>query len=229
MAIENKKNIVAIFNQWFDNKIRDIHTVIPGEFQSYISSQRKAVVKPLVKLKTVNEKDISILPIDNVPVIFPSTKLFTFEFPIVKGDGCLLLFSESPIGNFLNSNIEQNSDDMNRFQLTDCIAIPGLWSFSNLPEAPTTKIEVDDSYNITIETIAGKIKIEPSGNITFNDGTEAFVKGTTQNAALIALGAAIAAIVPAGSSAANIAAIQAAFATFTATLPNQISQQIKGL
>lgn len=174
-----KENIVDVFNQWFDSRLNNVHTILPGKIEEYLGhTERKARVKPLVKLKTLKNESISINPIDNVPVIFPSSGNFNMLWPLQKGDGCLLLFSESPIGNFLNSTLEQDSDSLDRFALEDCICIPGLHSFKNVPTAKS-KIEVGDDDSITFETTLGKIKIEPSGNIIFDDGTEPMVLGTT--------------------------------------------------
>jgi hypothetical protein len=203
-----KENINDAFNLFFDNKLTNVHTIIPGQIEEYQGhTERKARVKPLVKLKTINNKSISINPIDNVPVIFPSANSFNLLFPLNKGDGCLLLFSESPIGNFLGSANEQESDSLVRFSLTDCIALVGLHSFRNVPNAQT-KIEIGDDFSITLETTTGKIKIETSGNITFDDGTEPYMLGTTWKSAYDTYMNVVASITP-GNEAANAAALSA--------------------
>lgn len=225
-----KENIVDIFNQFFENKLNNIHTILPGQIEAYQGhTERKATVKPLVKLKTINNKLIQINPIDNVPVIFPSANSFNLLFPVNKGDGCLLLFSESPIGNYLNSANEQDANDLSRFSLTDCIAIVGLHSFKNVPEAQTS-IEIGDDYSITLETTLGKIKIETSGNITFDDGTESFMLGNTWKTAYDTYMNVVAAITP-GNEAANAAAlsaIKAAAITLLTQHASILSTFIKG-
>jgi len=155
---------------------------MPGTFVSFDSSKRKATVQPSLKLKYLSgDKKIvikEISPINNVPVVFTGTKDFVVKFPIKKGDGCLLLFSESPIGNYLNSSSDQvETDDLGRFELGSCIAIPGLFSFANIPN-PASEISIDDAGKIMIKSQSGKLTIEKSGMITFNDGTEAVILGT---------------------------------------------------
>lgn len=143
-----KENIVDVFNQWIDSRLERIHTLIPGKIESYSGHTiRKAQVKPLVKLKTTQGTSLSIPPIENVPVIFPSSPSFNFLFPLPAGTGCMIGFMEAGIGNFLNGqgSIEVEPDDLNRFALTDAVCIPGLFPFSQVPKTPKSTIEIDDS------------------------------------------------------------------------------------
>jgi hypothetical protein len=142
------KDTVEIFNDWLESKLTNIHTIIPGKIVEYSGhAERKAKVKPLVKVRTINNEVVEIEEIENTPVIFPSTAEFSFLFPLKKDDGVLLLFSEAGIGNFLNSDTVEDPDDANRFDLTDCIAIPGMWSFKTVPDAP----ENDDDFWIKFQ------------------------------------------------------------------------------
>jgi phage baseplate assembly protein V len=90
----------------------------------------------------------------------------------------------------------------------------------NKTETTVTGMKLTDKNSKTIELSAT--------GFTMLGGTEAYVKGTTHQIALTALCSTMAAIVPAGSSSANIAAIQAAFATFAGTLATMNSTEIKG-
>lgn len=176
-----QENINEVFNLWFNNKLDGVHTILPGQIVNYEGhSTRKAEVKVMVKLRNCHNQIIEIAPIKNVPVIFPSTKNFNLLFPLQKNDGCLLVFSESSIGNFLlnATNNALEADDLNRFDMSDCICIPGLWSFPNVPNKDTgILIEITDTDKIIMKSNLGKIEIANSGSITFDDGTESFVKG----------------------------------------------------
>jgi hypothetical protein len=190
-----EENIVEVFNLWFSNKTDGIHTILPGQIVNYEGhTTRKAEVKPMVKLRNCHNQIIEIAPIKNVPVMFPSTKAFNLLFPLKKNDGCLLLFSESSIGNFLlnATNNAMEADDLNRFDLSDCICIPGLWSFKNLPDAPendddffltfqNSKIQiVKDTNEIYIEDKSGnKISLDGSNGITVEDTNGNIVEMTS--------------------------------------------------
>lgn len=215
-----KEEIVDIFDKWVGSILDDVHTVIPAKIvQYYGHTERKAKIELMVKLRNVNNQIVQVPPIDDVPVVFPGTNQFSFLFPLNPGDGILVLFSEVSLGGFLSSNnIVIDADDLNRFNLTDAIAIPGLWSFNNAPQNTTHIIELNDAGQIEIKGTTLKLKA----------GTESFVLGDSHKTALLALCSAIAAITPSGSSAGNIASIQAAFSTFNATLATMLSTTIKG-
>jgi len=194
MNIDEKLDLSEVLNLFFSNKMDGVHTILPGQFVSYDGHDtRKAEVKPMIKLRNVHNQIIEIDPIKNVPVIFPSTKNFNFLFPLNKNDGCLLLFAESSIGNFLlnDTNNAKDADDLNKFDLSDCICIPGLWSFKNLPDAPDndddfwlifqdSKINiVKDTNEIYIEDKSGnKISLDGTNGITIEDANGNIVEMT---------------------------------------------------
>lgn len=168
-----------VLSKLISNVLFNIHTIQPGKIDAYYGhTERKARVIPLVKLLDDKNNSYQIDPIDNVPVIFPSASSFNLLFPLKKDDPCLLLFSEVPLGNYLQgSGKVVDADDSNKFELANCICVPGLSGFRNVPNA-STKIEIGDDDSITLETTTGKLKIEKTGNITFDDGTEPMVLGT---------------------------------------------------
>jgi len=162
-----KERFVDIMDAWLDARFRNIHTMIPGKIESYSGhTERKAKVKPLVRLRAVNGEELDIPPIDNVPVIFPSSGTFSLLYPLKKGDGCLILFSEVGIGAYLKGKVEVTADSLSKFALTDAICIPGLWSFRNVPNSTST------------------IEITDSGNIELNGNSKSFVTHAALNSAL---------------------------------------------
>ena len=183
-------------------------------------------------------------PIDNVPVVLPCAAGFELKFLIQKGDGCLLVFSEMPLGNYLNIKGQLNTvdaDDMTKFDLTDCIAIPGLYPFSKVP-TPNNYIEIDDSDNITIQsdtgsilqqTTSGKVEVDSAGNIVFNDGTESYVLGDSFETAMttvinLLIGHTHDVIgVQAGASTIT-SSVSAALAALSNPVTGNLSTQIKG-
>lgn len=165
-------DIVTVFDTWLSAQLDNVHTCLPGEIVQYLGhSERKAKVQPLVKLKSTRGKILKIQPIENVPVIFPGSKKFRQTWPLEKGDGVLLMFSEASIGNFLQGAGEQEADSSVRFSLTDCIAIPGLWSFKNVPTAP----ENDTDYFLEFEN--AKIQITANTNfVKIEDGNSNIIE-----------------------------------------------------
>ena len=150
-----------VLNIWLNDRFDRIHTVMPGKFLSYKGhGERKAKVQPMLKIRTVHDKLISIDPIDDVQVMFQSTSSFNMLFPIAKDDGCLLLFSEGSIGDYMNSDMSQLTEPeiKTRFSLSNCIAIPGFWSTSKIPDAP------DNSNDFWLTFQDSKIRIKDKTN-----------------------------------------------------------------
>ena len=228
------KDVAEVFQNWFDDQAFNMHTILPGKFLSYEGhSTGKAKVQPLLKLRNRLNQIIQIEPIDDVPVIMPRVGNFELKFPIQNGDGCILLFSEASLGNFLNGkgNIVE-ADDLNRFDLTDCIAIPGLYGFSNTPSS-TCSIEIDDLKTITLLSNLGKVEIEDNGNITFNDGTESFLLGDSFETAMTTVINLLIAhthdVVGVQAGAGTItSSVSTALATLTNPVTGNLSTQIKG-
>lgn len=120
-----------VIQQIIDSYMQKVHTCIPGKIESYDLTTKKATVKPLIKLK-VNNESLSYPVISNVPVIFQGTKDAVVAFPISPGDGCLILFSEQAMENYLSSaGNEVEPGDNRRYSVNDAICIPGLFPFSN--------------------------------------------------------------------------------------------------
>lgn len=149
MGKEN--DIVYVFDAFFDSRMKNVHTMLPGKIEKYYGhAERKARVKPLIKLRTVTGESLTIHPIDNVPVIFPGSSKFSLLYPLEKDDGCMIVFSEEGIGAFLKGKVEVTADSFAKFALTDAICIPGLWSFKNVPISPISEIIIDDDGNINL-------------------------------------------------------------------------------
>lgn len=229
-----KQNIVDVMDFWLQSKLDNIHTIIPGEIVKYEGhKERKAEVKPLIRPKTARNKTITIQPISNVPVIFPSSGKFNMLFPLEKGDGVMLLFSEAAIGEYLAGSGVQDADNNVRFSLTDCIAIPGLWSFKNVPQAPANDTDFFLEYEnakIQIEQSTNNVNIESIGSLNLLGATESFIKGDTWKSAFQTYLTTVSSQTG-GNEAANAAAINAISSAATALLAqltNMLSTKIKG-
>lgn len=166
-----------------ESYMQTVHIDIPGTIESYDASLKKASVKPSVKFK-VNNELLSYPVIENVPVIFPTTRNFRFVFPLERGDGCLILFSERSLERWLSSNGEEvEPGDNRKNSLSDAICIPGLFPFGN-PGKP------GDSTDVIIESDNTDIKVNGI-NIELNGNTKRFVTYAELNTALQLLVASI--------------------------------------
>ena len=168
-----KEGTPDILDGWFASRMRLVHTCIPGRIESYSGhTTRKAKVKISIQYRTVGGTILDVPPIDNVPIIFPGSGKFQLLFPLNKGDGVLIMFSEEGIGKFLKGVQDVPSDNMARFSLTDAIAIPGLWPITNVPSTPDNIIEVDANGKLVIDSgTKGAARVDDPIQITLS-GTD---------------------------------------------------------
>lgn len=224
-----KENIVDIMQAFIDSRLFDLHTSIPGIFESYNPDTQLAEVTPTVRLsRKVNGTIIKVeIPtIKNVPVVMGDSSSFRIKYPIKKGDGCAVFFSEVGIGNYLNSNGNvQDPDDLARHSLTDAFCIPGLTAKSRVNKIATIELNENNEL-ILLETSA----LFSTSKIDLLGATSSFVKGETLKTALDNFMNSVSVITP-GDVSANAAAltvIKNAAITALIELANILSLKIKG-
>jgi hypothetical protein len=113
-----------------NDRLRQVNTAMPGRITKYDSETRKAEVEPLIQEKYADGTLLSLPKITNVPVVMPATSGAGFILPIGNGDPVLLLFSQRSLDRWLTSGGVQESADTRMHHLSDAIAIPGLFPFS---------------------------------------------------------------------------------------------------
>lgn len=142
----------------FWSLLASIHTCMPGRIESYEFKTQKASVKPLLKKKFLDGDVIEIPPLVNVPVVFPRTSTAGVTFPLKKGDGVLLVFAERSLERWYSSGLDSEPGDSRKFDLSDAIAIPGLFSFAQANLAR-------NNTDLVVENEGQKITIKPNGEI----------------------------------------------------------------
>jgi len=120
----------AIVNT-FNAMVAQMNTSLPGQIVTYDFKKRKASIKPLIKKRYLSG-DVEPLPIIyDVPVVFPGTDRIGFHFPLKKGDRVLIVFSQRSLDKWLDSGKDVDPQDRRKFDLSDAVAIPGMYPFSS--------------------------------------------------------------------------------------------------
>lgn len=140
-----------------------IHTCLPGRIESYDYTKRLSSVKPLIKKKYKDGTLLSLPIIENVPVVWLAGGGASFTFPLERGDGVLLVFSERSMDNWLSIGGDAEPGSETMFDLSDAIAIPGLYPF-NVSSSATSNSKVELIYD------NASITIDRNGQININDG-----------------------------------------------------------
>lgn len=108
-------------NETIRGEISGIHTAMPGRIISYGGG--RATVQPEQKYKVADGRRLDMPIIVNVPCYFLGCEGRSITIPIKAGDGCLLLFAERSIDDWL---LGGESDDPRKYDLTDAFALVGL-------------------------------------------------------------------------------------------------------
>jgi hypothetical protein len=135
------------------NFLGTVHTAIPGQIEKYDYTTAKADVKPLLSQSFTDGTTAEMPVISNVPVVWPRTSQGSISFPLVRGDGVLLIFSERSIDEWLSRGGTLAPSDQRQFDMSDAIAIPGLYSF-----ASQTKISGNEDCEIHFKNQSVTIK-----------------------------------------------------------------------
>lgn len=141
--------------------LNDIHTCLPGRIESYDHATQKASVLPLLS-RRLRSGDVEERPvIANVPVVFPRSGGASLTFPVLPGDGCLLVFSERSIDLWLDQGGIVAPDDPRKFDLSDCIAIMGLYPFSEASPA-------NNNTDVLLQYAGAEVRILQTGAVQIN-------------------------------------------------------------
>lgn len=153
-----KNTMAEVLEVVVNRAFEDIHTSMPGRFESYDFRTQKATVKPLLKKVYLDGTVLDLPVLGGVPVMFPRTGAAGITFPIKKGDKCLLLFTERAIERWVLSGENSEPGDRRRYDLSDAIAIPGLYSFAE-------KNIQSNNADVEIHNKDQKITIKSNGDI----------------------------------------------------------------
>lgn len=163
-----------------------LHTALPGRVESFDPTTGRATVQPVVKKRYADGRVESLPVVPNVPVVWPRTGAAALSLKLVKGDGVLLVFAERALERWLALGGEQEPGAPRRHDLSDAVAIPGLYPFT---EAPPTAGHDDDA-----RLAAGLARLSLADGAATLAGTEATLRAGTAafhaSGAQVALGAA---------------------------------------
>jgi hypothetical protein len=221
-----------------DNRLKDLHTAMPGIIQTFDPDTQLATVQPAIRrifkstddesIETLTPTDISILI--NVPVVYPGGGGFHLTFPVKKGDECLLVFCERSYDRWYNFSGVQNPGAKRFHALSDATAFVGITSRPNA-------IPSYDSDNVQLKKDDGSVAITLKANNDLDLHSDANITADCVNATVVTSGSAtitagadiIAGCVNATVTATGAATITAVSSTVTASATATITAPIINL
>jgi hypothetical protein len=175
MSSDSNDMVNAIKNAIWHEIDNNLHTAIPAIVSTY--DHTGPTIEAQIAIKKLFDDDdlLSYRPIVEVPVVFPRTNRFRLTFPLEKGDTVLLLFSESALEKWLGlkgdaAKKEIDPGEVRKFDITDAIAIPGLF-----PDKQGSKIDNKNNVeiafdNVKIMTDGSKVNVTAGGVVTALSG-----------------------------------------------------------
>jgi hypothetical protein len=164
---------ISAIEQYADSATEGINTSVPGTVVSYNAATNRAVVKPSLPRNIADDEPLDPPKIVEVPVLFHAAGggNVSFTMPLQPGDGVMLNFQQRSIENWLNGS-NQAPDDPRQFDLSDCVAIPGLSNKGVVGHADDVVLKFGSSEvrllkdgSINIGNAGGSVHIDSGGNM----------------------------------------------------------------
>lgn len=154
--------------------LKGVHTAIPGSIVSFDPGTGLATVLPTMKFKKPDGTTVDFPQVTGVPVVFPQSmgQQATIAYPVKAGDGCLILFSEQALDQFL---YDRDTGTDLKFDLSNAVAIVGLFAKGNsvMAEATNSNAVIVDAQGTRVKVQSGLVQIDAAtvtinGNVTVN-------------------------------------------------------------
>lgn len=154
--------------------LKGVHTAIPGSIVSFDPGTGLATVLPTMKFKKPDGTTVDFPQVTGVPVVFPQSmgQQATIAYPVKAGDGCLILFSEQALDQFL---YDRDTGTDLKFDLSNAVAIVGLFAKGNsvMAEATNSNAVIVDVQGTRVKVQSGLVQIDAAtvtinGNVTVN-------------------------------------------------------------
>lgn len=154
-----------------------LNVSIPAAITEYDPVTQKCSCKPLIDMLLKDGRVIPLPVIRDTPVIFPSTNNSALTFPINVDDTVLLVFSQRSIDKWLSTRdtVSVNPEDFRKHDLSDAIALPGLFSFPRAINDPSKRTLSHDTNDLVITHNLGsgnenEVRLQDDGTIKISAG-----------------------------------------------------------
>ena len=116
---------------WSNN----LRVSIPGIVVAFDAVTQTVTVQPALRENIRDENgnvtSVNLPLLVDVPIVFPRAGNFVLTMPVTAGDECLVIFADFCLDAWFSSSGIQNQIEKRRHDLSDGIAIIGLWSQPN--------------------------------------------------------------------------------------------------
>lgn len=155
-------------------------TALPGIIQSFDATKQTAVVQVAIQLSAQNQDGssswVTIAPLLDCPVFFPSGGGFSLTFPVAAGDECLMVFASRCIDQWWNSGAVSIQAEFRMHDISDGFALVGFASVPKvIPSVSTTTVQLRNKAGTTY------VEVDGSGNINVKAANVVTIQAATIN------------------------------------------------
>lgn len=185
-------NLADNIKQGVNNRIKELHTSMPGIVQSFDAAKQTASVQPAIRRVFITRDGTdeilaaSDLPIlINVPVQFPRGGGFSLTFPVKKGDECLLVFAERSLDTWHKFGGVRDPGARRFHSLSDATAFVGISSLPNkVPsyDPVNTQLKKDDGTAVLSINADSTINLTADSNINATSSADIVANCVNLNA-----------------------------------------------
>ncbi|MGF6221668.1 hypothetical protein AB7M26_004450 [Pseudomonas sp. F-14 TE3482] len=160
-------------NSMIDQKQARMFTSMPAVITGVNLDSMSVNVQPAIN-ELYSDGEVEEFPeILSVPLIMPGSRKALVSFPVEVGDTVMLIFAQRSMDNFkLGNGRPTQPNDYRKHDMQDAIAIPGLFTFGNSANKPSSRKWSHNTKDVVIVANIGgneaEIRIAESGDITMN-------------------------------------------------------------
>jgi len=173
---QREPGLQEVLNAQFDYLMGGIYTSIPGIVVSVSHlGENRIVVQPSLNMVTKDLMEVTERPVSiNVPFHQPQTKQGGLSIPIQTGDPVFLIFSMRGLDSWKSGNgYPVTPTDRRKFDARDCMAIPGVFPFSQSPNRPDRHTLSHDPNDVVLVHNLGtgvevEVRLKAGGGLQIN-------------------------------------------------------------
>ncbi len=158
--MDSGPSIQKVIEDSIQNQLTGLHTSFPAKVVRVNTLKGHCDVQPLIKRKYANETVVDLPVITNVPVAYYRAGTAFISLPLKVGDTVLVIVSERSIDLWKTKGKAVDPLDPRKFHLSDAVAYPGVYPFTDPPVGVS-------ATDIVIKNANSKISIKSNGKYLF--------------------------------------------------------------
>lgn len=166
---EATPTFAEVIKQAIEHGQLETRVSMPAEVVSYDHKKQMISARPYFKRKYQDDTVADAPIIYNIPVAFPRAGDAILAMPIAKGHSVLLVFADRSMEKWLSSGKAGDPEDTRAHHMSDAIAIPGCYPFSNT-------VALNNNRDIIMKNADLEMRLKPNGHLQVLNSANELIK-----------------------------------------------------